>query len=268
MPVVLQNSTLAGNTAIGQESNFMNVTKVMLRTDTAPHGGAGDSFAFQTSEGDAAGESAEGRQLDGFVVTFDRPVDASEPGFDTQGHLLIGTEGGIWGGGGDDVLIGGRTTFDGDTDANDFVLWRKAGPLNTDVQPFDAQFRGGVTVAVGDLEGSAMVAGTQLGSVTDLIVDPFNHDAGGENLEVLIKVLNVVEQPEYESGLIYSGESGGMNGDLDEGTVGGHFTQVIWADTRTSIGQVNPPWGLDRIDQRDLPGGQGSVLDTSYDLMV
>jgi len=55
---------------------------------------------------------------------------------------------------------------------------------------------------------------------------------------------------------------------LDEGTVGGHFTQVIWADTRTSIGQVNPPWGLDRIDQRDLPGGQGSVLDTSYDLMV
>ena len=42
MPVVLQNSTLAGNTAIGQESSFMNFTKVMLRTDTAPHGGAGD----------------------------------------------------------------------------------------------------------------------------------------------------------------------------------------------------------------------------------
>ncbi|HKS62019.1 MAG TPA: hypothetical protein VJT13_10000 [Xanthobacteraceae bacterium] len=276
MPLVLRNSTLAGNTAAGEQSNLMNFTKVMLRSDSA----AGDSFAFQTREGDAGGESAEERQLDGFVVTFDRP---SEPGFDTQGRLLIGTEGGIWGGAGDDVLIGGRTTFDGDTDGNDFVLWRKSGSLNTDVQPFGAQFRGGITVAVGDLEASGMVAGTQRASVTDLVIDPFNRDSGGENLEVLIKVLNAatgtfgdgsvrsippaVQQSEYESGLIYSGESGGMNGDTAGGTVG-HFTQVIWADTRYDTGQANPPWGLDRIDQRGLPAGQGSVLDTSYDLLV
>ena len=47
MPVVLQDSTLAGNTVIGHA-------------------------------GDASGDTS-GRQLDGFVVTFDRPWTRPDP---------------------------------------------------------------------------------------------------------------------------------------------------------------------------------------------
>ena len=39
--------------------------------------------------------------------------------FDAQGRLLIGTEGGIWNGGDEDLLIGGQTTFDVDGDGKD-----------------------------------------------------------------------------------------------------------------------------------------------------
>lgn len=102
----------------------------------------------------------------------------SESQIDAQGRLLAGTDGGIWSGAGDDLLIGGRTTFDFDTDGNDFLLWRQTGTLDTSAQTFDGQFRGGVTVAVGDMEGSKIAAGTQLASVTDLVIDPFNSDAG------------------------------------------------------------------------------------------
>jgi hypothetical protein len=216
MPVVLQDSTVTGNTATGQDSNLLNFTKVMLKTDSARRGDADDDLVSQTSErdaGDASGGS--GRQLDSFVVTFDRPVDPSGGEFDTQGRLLIGTDGGIWSGAGDDLLIAGRTTFD---------------------------FRGGITVAVGDMEASSIAAGTPLASVTDLIIDPFNpdrsavhdvsltgHSDGADNWEMVVKVLNAetgspgdgsvrpippaVQQPEHESGLVWSGESGGMNGD-------------------------------------------------------
>ncbi len=257
-----------------------------------------NDLVSQTSERDAGGASGgtSGRQLDRFVVTFDRPVDPSGPEFDAQGRLLIGTDGGRWSGGDDDLLIGGRTAFD---------------------------FRGGITVA-GDMEASRIAAGTPLASVTDLIIDPFNphssavHDIaiarqsdGGDNWEMVVKVLDAeagspgdgsvraippaVQQSEYESGLVWSGESGGMNGDPDgavmpwdnvknakpsagasggdesasqtTGTVGGgHFTQIMWADTHSSIGHVNPPsWGLDRIDQRaaDAATGKVSVHDIS-----
>ena len=39
--------------------------------------------------------------------------------FDAQGRLLIGTDGGIWSGGGEDLLIGGRTTYEFDSDGKD-----------------------------------------------------------------------------------------------------------------------------------------------------
>ena len=74
MPVVLQNSTVTGNTATGQDSSLLNFTKVMLKTDSARRSDADDDLVSQTSErdaGDASGSS--GRQLDSFVVTFDRP---------------------------------------------------------------------------------------------------------------------------------------------------------------------------------------------------
>jgi len=189
MPVVLQDSTLAGNTAIGHA-------------------------------GDASGDTS-GRQLDGFVVTFDRPVDPSGPAFDAQGRLLIGTDGGIWSGG----------------------------------------------------EAPRIAAGTPLASVTDLVIDPFNpHSGDPGNWEVVVKVLNAetgssgdgsvraippaAEHPERESNLVYSGESGGMN---ESASQTGHFTQMVWADTHSSSGQLNPPWGLDRIDQRASDDGTGKV---------
>jgi hypothetical protein len=38
----------------------------------------------------------------------------------------------------------------------------------------------------------------------------------------------------------------------------GHYTQMIWADTRAS--QPNPPsWGLDRVDESPAGGGTGKV---------
>jgi hypothetical protein len=57
---------------------------------------------------------------------------------------------------------------------------------------------------------------------------------------------------EYESGLVYSGESGGMN----EAQTG-HFTQMVWAETRDATVQTTNlySWGLDRIDQRDDAAG-------------
>ena len=166
------------------------------------------------------------------------------------------------------------------------------------------------------MEAPRIAAGTQLASVTDLIIDPFNpdrsavhdvsitgHSDGGDNWEMVVKVLNAetgspgdgsvrsippaVQQPEHESGLVWSGELGGINGDPDggwpvmlwdnvknakpsasggdesasqTGTVGGHFTQIMCADTHSSIDQVNPPsWGLDRIDQRAADAGTGKV---------
>lgn len=59
-------------------------------------------------------------------------------------------------------------------------------------------------------------------------------------------------------GLIYSGESGGINE-----TASGHYTQTVWADTRGADTQVNPPsWGLDRIDQRNAGGiSTGDLAD-------
>ena len=40
----------------------------------------------------------------------------------------------------------------------------------------------------------------------------------------------------------------------------GHYTQMIWADTRTSVDQPNQPsWGLDRIDESPSGGGTGKV---------
>jgi hypothetical protein len=40
----------------------------------------------------------------------------------------------------------------------------------------------------------------------------------------------------------------------------GHDTQMIWADTRTSVDQPNQPsWGLDRIDESPSGGGTGKV---------
>ena len=73
----------------------MNFTKVMLKTDRSSSGEADDDVVSQTSErdaGDASGGTS-GRQLDSFVVTFDRPVDPSGPEFDAQGRLLTGRTG-------------------------------------------------------------------------------------------------------------------------------------------------------------------------------
>ena len=40
----------------------------------------------------------------------------------------------------------------------------------------------------------------------------------------------------------------------------GHYTQMIWADTRSSVDQPNPPsWGLDRVDESPAGGGTGKV---------
>ena len=219
MPIVLQNSTVTGNTAIGQDSNLLDFTKVMLKTNPAAYSDADDSFAFQTSRGDAGDASADtsGWQAGSFLVTFDRPVDPSEPGFDTQGRLLIGTDGGIWSGENDDLLIGGRTTFDFHTDGNDFVLWRKSGPLDTNARTFGDQFRGGITVAVGDMEASNIPAGTQLASVTDLVIDPFNSDAGHWEMHDLL----LANQDHVDGGrfvyLYYTTTSSAPDGDFDGG---------------------------------------------------
>lgn len=83
-----------------------------------------------------ATDSASGRQLDAFVITFDRPVEQAAPAFEAQGRLLIGTDDGIWSGGDDDLLIGGQTTWE------------------------------------------EIAAGTKLASVTDLVIDPFDTNAG------------------------------------------------------------------------------------------
>src|SRR6188474_3397715 len=40
----------------------------------------------------------------------------------------------------------------------------------------------------------------------------------------------------------------------------GHYTQMIWVDTRTGVDQPNQPsWGLDRIDESASGGGTGKV---------
>lgn len=206
MPLVLRNSTVTGNTAVGEDSSLLNFTKVMLRTDPLGNSDVDDYSVSQTSDRDASADTS-GRQLDGFVVTFDRPVDPSTLEFDVQGRLLIGTDGGIWRGGGDDLLIGG--------------------------------------LADDTIDASAT---------------------------------------EFESGLVYSGESGGMGaaagsffaygdgfmGGVSVGSSAAAPNGRLYLGTEVGVfEEVNPTsWGLDRIDQRDLPSGQGSVFDTSYDLLV
>ena len=69
MPIVLQNATLAGNTATA-EDNLLSFTKVMLRTDQNP-GSDIDSFVFEDSP-------------------------SGELQFDAQGRLLLGSEQGVW----------------------------------------------------------------------------------------------------------------------------------------------------------------------------
>ena len=118
------------------------------------------------------------------VLTFqgDRIEPSGSSEIDAQGRLLVGTDGGIWRGAGEALLIGGRTTLDFDSDGNDFLLWRES---DTNAQTFDYQSRGGVTVAVGDMEASKISAGTQLASVTDLIIDPFNNNADADRFVYL-----------------------------------------------------------------------------------
>ena len=310
MPIVLQNSTVTGNTAIGQDSNLLNFTKVMLKTNPATDSDADDYFAFQTSEGDAGDASADksGRQADSFLVTFDRPVDPSEPGFDTQGRLLIGTDGGIWSGQSDDLLIGGRTTFDFDTLA-DFSIEQpvdraddapteeisfafgdlKVGYLGNSTSSADSGHAGGGGHGAGkavfsDMSFSASVMNQDAPVSFDAYSPTFlggidvpasaNPDGSVRTIPPATDAAGVTE---YESGLVYSGESGGMGASPT-----GHYTQMVWAnsDASASLGRQAMlkmftadyvgdgesfadagaadaaaaggfgTWGLDRIDQR------------------
>ena len=69
MPIVLQNSTLSGNTATAEDkANLLSFTKVMLKTDQDP---GSDSFVFEDSP---SGELA----------------------FEPQGRLLLGSEQGVF----------------------------------------------------------------------------------------------------------------------------------------------------------------------------
>jgi prepilin-type processing-associated H-X9-DG protein len=112
---------------------------------------AGQSVTFTATVGSSGGADASGdtsgRQLDAFVVTFDRPVDPASTG--CGGASCNGGDAGfLFGSGGDGAHL------DGD---------------------------------VFDFRAAEAASGTPLASVTDLIIDPFNSQAGhGEMHDLLL----------------------------------------------------------------------------------
>jgi prepilin-type processing-associated H-X9-DG protein len=145
--------------------------------------GDGSVHSINSSDSDASGDTSV-RQLDGFVVTFDRPVDPATPvddpagiddliidaviseaataqtGFDAQGRLLVGTDGGIWRGFDADGKDG-NATYQPDTD-NDQLLytWSVTGGRMGSAGDADA---GDLTVGGGTVDGKGAAIGLIVG---------------------------------------------------------------------------------------------------------
>src|SRR5262245_42076665 len=84
---------------------------------------------------------------DGMVTVFDKsnPKQAilTFRPFATRGGVFVAA-GELTGSGGDDILIGGATTFQ---------VFTADGRLSSAVQPYGPSYAGGVRVAVGDVNG-------------------------------------------------------------------------------------------------------------------
>ena len=106
-----------------KSNNLLNYTKVMLDSDANQDPAGIDDLVINA----VISADTSGRQLDSFVVTFDRPVDPSS------------------GGDGRDLLIGGDglepSNGDGAVDAADYIVWRTNDAADANALTFDTQGR-------------------------------------------------------------------------------------------------------------------------------
>ena len=122
-------------------ANLLSFTKVMLRQDTAPYGSDIDVDDLLVNAVITEGsEDTSGRQLDSFIIEFDRPVDPAVP-MGEDWTLIVVTDHGQGSGGGRDLFIGGdgldTEPYNGDGRVDAYVVWRKNDGTQTGIDDTD-----------------------------------------------------------------------------------------------------------------------------------